>query len=168
MQTSTARTSCGSNSTSLTFCALGRSCIYCQLLALRLFGVVALFQLFFFDLTQFFGGFRLVHQTVTQWPSSKQQRPNAIQDLCDALNKASKYYSKAALCVQRSAVVTCLLRSSGVSAETVIACRKVPFKVLRNRSKKQFNSYYSVPKTPNKTSICFRIEASINFFLSLS
>ena len=98
------------------------------LLTVRLFGLAAFFQLFVFDLTQALGGFRFVHQTVKQWPVSKKKMPKAIQKLSLALNHAARYYPKTTLCVQRSAALTCLLRSSGVPAETVIACRKVPFK----------------------------------------
>jgi transglutaminase superfamily protein len=98
------------------------------LLTVRFFSLAALFQLFYFDLTQALGGFRFVHQTVNQWPLSKNQIPNATPSLSAALNHAARYYPKTVLCVQRSAALTCLLRSSGVQAETVIACRKVPFK----------------------------------------
>lgn len=98
------------------------------LLSLRLFVLAALFQLFIFDLNQAVGGFRFVHQTVKQWPVSKNQMPDATQSISAALNHAVRYYPKTVLCVQRSAALTCLLRSSGVPAETVIACRKVPFK----------------------------------------
>jgi hypothetical protein len=98
------------------------------LLTERLFGLAALFQLFLFDLTQALGGFRFVHETVKQWPVSKKQRPDAILKLSAALNHAARHYPKTVLCVQRSAALTCLLRSFGVPAETVIACRKVPFR----------------------------------------
>jgi hypothetical protein len=102
--------------------------VIANLLAIRLFWLAALFQLFFFDLTQALGGFGLVHQTVKEWPISKNQTPNATQKLSEALSRAARFYPKNALCVQRSATLTCLLRSSGVPAETLIACRKFPFK----------------------------------------
>ena len=98
------------------------------LLSLRLFGLAAFFQLFIFELTQALGGFRLVHQTLKQWPVSAKRRTKVTETLSAALNQTARYYPKTVLCVQRSAALTCLLRSSGVPAETVIACRKVPFK----------------------------------------
>ena len=102
--------------------------VIANLLSVRLFRLAALFQLFFFDLTQVLGGFRLVYQTVKQWPVSKSRPSNTTQKLSEALNQAARFYPKNALCVQRSATLTCLLRSSGVPAETLIACRKFPFK----------------------------------------
>jgi len=98
------------------------------LLTMHLFRIAALFQLFFFDLIQALGGFQLVYQTIKQWPVRKINRASVTLKLHEALNQAARYYPKNALCVQRSATLSCLLRSSGVAAETVIACRKVPFK----------------------------------------
>ena len=37
------------------------------------------------------------------------------------------WYPKQAMCLQRSAVTTCLLRSAGVQAEMIIGCQRLPF-----------------------------------------
>src|SRR5262249_12700896 len=73
-------------------------------------------------------GFRSVHETLMTWPLTKKESFEALLVLPESLDRAGKYYPRRALCVQRSAALTCLLRCSGISAQTVIACRKVPFK----------------------------------------
>jgi hypothetical protein len=54
--------------------------------------------------------------------------PDAVDQVCDAVNYACVWYPKQVLCLQRSAVTTCLLRSCGVDAKMVIGAQKLPFK----------------------------------------
>src|SRR5690242_9185387 len=77
-----------------------------------------------------FAGFRRLYQTVKGWPLSDRgsNKSQAIASVCAAVDRAGTYYPKKALCLQRSAVVTCLLRMKGVDAQMVIGCRKVPFR----------------------------------------
>ncbi len=99
-------------------------------LSLRLHCLAAFLQLAFFDLTLKVGGFRALHNTVRRWPLAVNRGScvGTTQKLDEALNRAARYYPKHALCLQRSAALTCLLRASGVPAQMVIACRRMPFK----------------------------------------
>jgi hypothetical protein len=99
-------------------------------LSLRLHCLAAFLQLAFFDLTLKVGGFRALHHTVRWWPLAVNRGScvGTTQKLDEALNRAVRYYPKHALCLQRSAALTCLLRASGVPAQMVIACRRMPFK----------------------------------------
>jgi hypothetical protein len=92
--------------------------------------VAAFLQLAFFDLTLKVGGFRALHKAVKQWPLAVNRGScvGTIRKLDEALNRAARYYPRHALCLQRSAALTCLLRTSGVPAQMVIACRRMPFK----------------------------------------
>jgi hypothetical protein len=77
-----------------------------------------------------FGGFHRLYETVRRWPVSKKKTANAeqIAAVIAAVDRASRYYPKHALCLQRSAVGTCLLRIAGAHAEMVMGCRKIPFR----------------------------------------
>ena len=74
-------------------------------------------------------GFNRLYRTVKQWPISKNGSNDReiIASICASVDRATTYYPRHALCLQRSAVATCLLRRQGVSAEMVIGCRKMPF-----------------------------------------
>jgi len=53
---------------------------------------------------------------------------DAVERISKAVNYACVAYPKRVLCLQRSAVTTCLLRSWGVPAQMVMGAQKVPFK----------------------------------------
>jgi len=53
--------------------------------------------------------------------------PGTIERVCDAVNYACIWYPSQVLCLQRSFVVTCLLRRSGVPARLVMGAQKLPF-----------------------------------------
>ncbi|SRR5216683_5331125 len=73
--------------------------------------------------------FARVHRTVNNWKvSDKETASNVIHQVCDAINLACVWYPKHVLCLQRSAVTTCLLRSCGVPAQMVLGAQKLPFK----------------------------------------
>jgi hypothetical protein len=77
----------------------------------------ALIALLAFDLLRFGKQFSRMYKfvqgwTVAPWPAP----PNTVERVCNALNCACAWYPKRVLCLQRSAVITCLLRSCGVSA----------------------------------------------------
>jgi hypothetical protein len=66
---------------------------------------------------------------VRLWPV-KQARfasSSAIGQVCDAVQRACVWYPKRTLCLQRSAVTTCLLRAYGISARMMIGIRPMPF-----------------------------------------
>jgi hypothetical protein len=50
-----------------------------------------------------------------------------VGQTCIAVEKACVWYPKKALCLQRSAVTACMLRSQGVRARMVIGVRSMPF-----------------------------------------
>src|SRR6266446_2672069 len=89
----------------------------------------ALIGLAAYDLLLLGRRFAKLHHTVRNWRVSANKAPRHATDrVCDAVNRACTWYPKRALCLQRSAVTTCLLRSCGVSARMVIGAQKFPFK----------------------------------------
>jgi|SRR5580693_168126 hypothetical protein len=74
-------------------------------------------------------GFHLFHRAVRRCPtrSLKALESAAVRTVCSAVDAAALYYFKEVLCLQKSAVIACLLRMRGVSAQLVIGCRRVPF-----------------------------------------
>lgn len=88
----------------------------------------AFIGLLYFDLILKFAGFQSLIKKVEQWPTAaprakdleKCRRVRAMVD------RAQMYYPKKAMCLQHSAVVTCLLRRRGVPAELVLAAQEFP------------------------------------------
>jgi hypothetical protein len=74
-------------------------------------------------------GFSYLHRIVKRWPVSRKRTENTetILRTCAAVDRACIYYFKQALCLQRSALTTCLLRRQGVAARLVIGCRVMPY-----------------------------------------
>ena len=89
----------------------------------------ALIGLIAFDLLLLVRNFATLHHIVRNWKlSSSKAASDTTNRVCDAVNHACSWYPKRALCLQRSAVTTCLLRNCGVPAEMVIGAQKLPFK----------------------------------------
>lgn len=99
------------------------------LLKLGLNSTAAFFALASVDWTLSMSGFAALHRFVNRWSIAKNLDGGAqrVTQVCAAVDRAVTKYPKHALCLQRSAVATCLLRSYGVPAQMVIACRKTPF-----------------------------------------
>ena len=75
------------------------------------------------------GGFNTLHELVKRW-KLRQLSPDTAEIIaggCATVEKACIWHPKEKLCLQRSAVATCLLRSLGVPAEMVIGIHKMPF-----------------------------------------
>ncbi len=73
--------------------------------------------------------FARLHRLVRGWQVARRETsPDVIDQVCDAVNHACVWYPKRALCLQRSVVTTCLLRSCGVPAQMVLGAQKLPFK----------------------------------------
>lgn len=73
--------------------------------------------------------FGRTHMLVCRWKVSSRTAPqDAVARVCRAVNYACVVYPKQVLCVQRSAVTTCLLRSCGMPAEMVMGAQVLPFK----------------------------------------
>src|SRR5258708_29820685 len=83
-----------------------------------------------FDLLLAVGNFATVHRSVRGWNVNRKLATlnEVTAVVCDAVNRACAWYPKRALCLQRSAVTTCLLRSYGVPAQIVLGAQKLPFK----------------------------------------
>ena len=92
--------------------------------------LTALFGLFAFDLLLRVRGFEALVNKVESWPTAEPHRTD--QEICRRISamvtRAQMYYPKKAMCLQHSAVVTCLLRRRGVPAEMVLAAQEFPAK----------------------------------------
>jgi hypothetical protein len=81
-----------------------------------------------FDLLLKFRGFHALITKVEHWPTKQPHRTDP--ELCNrvraTVDRAQMYYPKKAMCLQHSAVLTCLLRRSGVPAELVLAAQEFP------------------------------------------
>lgn len=99
------------------------------LLKLRLYGLAAFLGLTVINIMLKLVSFSAFYHMVKRWPVSGEHGDHeAVAPVCDAVDKATTWYPKQAMCLQRSAVATCLLRSCGLPAQMVIGCRKIPFK----------------------------------------
>ena len=88
----------------------------------------ALIGLLAFDLF-FARNFARLHNFVRKWKvASRNASPKDMESVCNALNLACCWYPKRALCLERSAVLTCLLRSCGLPAHMVLGAQKLPFR----------------------------------------
>lgn len=81
-----------------------------------------------FDLLLKFGGFQRLIRKVEHWPTaspttSDRETCRRVRGMVD---RAQMYYPKKAMCLQHSAVVTCLLRRRGIPAEMVLAAQDFP------------------------------------------
>lgn len=90
--------------------------------------LIAFFGLFAFDLLLRFRGFDALIKKVESWPIASPHKidPETCGRVCAMVNRAQVYYPKKAMCLQHSAVVTCLLRRKGVAAEMVLAAQEFP------------------------------------------
>jgi len=89
----------------------------------------ALIALLAFDVLGFGRKFARMHRLVsTRKVARRLSTPDAVERVCDAVNNACIWYPKRVLCLQRSAVITCMLRQCGVPAHMVMGAQKVPFK----------------------------------------
>jgi hypothetical protein len=96
---------------------------------MRLLFWKAFLGLLAFDLFGFGKHFARLHRTVSGWPvANKVAHLGVTSRVCEAVNYACAWYPKHALCLQRSVVTTCLLRSCGVRAQMVVGAQKLPFK----------------------------------------
>jgi hypothetical protein len=81
-----------------------------------------------FDLLLKFGGFQRLIKKVERWPVAVPRTTD--REICGRVrgmvDRAQMYYPKKAMCLQHSAVVTCLLRRRGVPAEMVLAAQDFP------------------------------------------
>jgi len=92
--------------------------------------VCAIFGLALFDLILWTSSLKWLCRAVQAWrlkrPSPKDT-PTVIEQVCSAVESGCVWYPKKALCLQRSAVLACLLRNHGIAARMVIGARPMPF-----------------------------------------
>ena len=89
----------------------------------------AYIKLMQFDLYLAKGNFSALYNKVRNYPlARKSPRPDAVERICAATDMACIWYWKEALCLQRSAALTCLLKECGVAAQLVIGAQQMPFK----------------------------------------
>jgi hypothetical protein len=75
------------------------------------------------------GNFSRVHERVRSCPVRRRPPlPEAVPRLCQAMDMATIWYWREALCLQRSAALTCLLKRYGVPAQLVIGAQQMPFR----------------------------------------
>lgn len=84
--------------------------------------------LFAFDLLLKLAGFQALIRKVQSWPTAEPRTtdPDICRRVRAMVDRAQMYYPKKAMCLQHSAVVTCLLRRRGVPAEMVLAAQEFP------------------------------------------
>ena len=91
--------------------------------------VQAYLKLIHFDFYLARKDFAALYNRVRHYPiASKAPFPDALEQICSAVDMACIWYWKEALCLQRSAAATCLLKQYGVPAQMVIGAQQVPFK----------------------------------------
>jgi|SRR5215469_5830893 len=74
------------------------------------------------------GDFQALYNAVRDCPIGKGPgHATLVEQICSAVDIASIWYWKEALCLQRSAATTCLLRRFGVRAHLVIGAQQMPF-----------------------------------------
>jgi hypothetical protein len=114
---------------------LSVACVFClkavinPLLWMKARTTAALILLTSVDALLKVGGFNTLHELVKRW-KLRQFSADAAEMIaggCATVEKACVWHPKQKLCLQKSAVATCLLRSLGVPAEMVIGVHKMPF-----------------------------------------
>jgi hypothetical protein len=89
----------------------------------------AYWRLILFDLYLARGNFAELCDRVRNCPlGSRTQDPNVVERINSAIDMACIWYWKEALCLQRSAATTCLLKRHGVPAKMVIGAQQAPFR----------------------------------------
>jgi hypothetical protein len=100
-----------------------------EIVSLRLLFWKALTGFLLYDMLLVGRDFARIHRLVLTWKVARRTPlPDAVDRICKAVNYASIWYPKRILCLQRSAITVCLLRSCGVPAEMVVGAQRIPFK----------------------------------------
>jgi hypothetical protein len=88
----------------------------------------ALTALVIFDLVLSLLSVERLFAIIASWGTKPLPYDRTTTDtICAAVERACIWYPKRALCLQRSAITTCLLRGKGIAAHLVIGARPVPF-----------------------------------------
>ena len=92
--------------------------------------LVAFIGLLAFDLLLKLRGFQALIEKVEHWPTAEPRTTDreTCRRVSMTVDRAQMYYPKKAMCLQHSAVLTCLLRRRGVPAEMILAAQNFPAK----------------------------------------
>ncbi len=100
------------------------------LLRINLRVIAASFGLATVDILLKLVGFSALYRLVKGWPvTNKSPDLQAVDEIANSVTRAITWYPKQPKCLQRSAVIACLLRSSGINAHMIIGCQRFPFLV---------------------------------------
>lgn len=89
----------------------------------------AYLKLIQFDLYLARGNFQVLYNKVRAYPvRDVSAQTLSTEQICAAVDMASIWYWKEALCLQRSAATACLLKQYGVEAQMIIGAQQMPFK----------------------------------------
>jgi hypothetical protein len=88
----------------------------------------AYWKLILFDLYLARDDFAGLYRRVRHVPVAPRTFSRDAAEICRAVDLASIWYWKEALCLQRSTAATCLLKEHGMAAEMVIGAQQMPFK----------------------------------------
>lgn len=89
----------------------------------------AYLRLIQFDLYLARGNFQALYNKVGNYPVRNMETPaGGVERICAAVDMASIWYWKEALCLQRSAATACLLKRHGVKAQMILGAQQMPFK----------------------------------------
>lgn len=90
--------------------------------------VQALAGLATYDIVVPLGKFKTLRKLVGAWKTRPHHTtPESAEQIIRAINLACVCYPKQVLCLQRSSVTVCLMRSHGVAAQLVLGAQKTPF-----------------------------------------
>ena len=87
----------------------------------------AYLKLILFEFKLARGSFEAIYTMVGNQPV-RRRTGTSVADVALAVDRACIWYWKRVLCLQRSAVTTCLLRENGVDAHMVIGTQQIPFR----------------------------------------
>jgi len=92
--------------------------------------LTAFIGLLAFDLLLKIRGFQSLIEKVEHWPTAEPRTTarETCRRVAAMVDRAQMYYPKKAMCLQHSAVLTCLLRRRGVPAEMILAAQPFPAK----------------------------------------
>jgi hypothetical protein len=82
--------------------------------------------LLLFDVIGLSLGFPRLHGLARRFPLAKRRTARSDEQICRAVAEACVWYPKRAFCLQRSWVMSLLLRRHGISSQIVIGYRPVP------------------------------------------
>lgn len=96
---------------------------------MRFLALRAYLKLLYFEFYLARGDFAAIYEKVRSCHTGKRTPcPGDVEKLRAAIDMACIWYWKEALCLQRSAATTCLLKRYGIPAQMVIGAQQMPFK----------------------------------------